>query len=392
MTGSVRIAVAAIAFSLFPSKVLPQSAVEMAKSAFGDDVHAAAGLTCTACHASSGGAGTLPTPPRTAIAPLCATCHSDAAYMQRFDPQVRVDQFLQYQTSVHGKRMAAGEERVATCTDCHGAHGITRVNDARSPVAPLNVTTTCGRCHGDPARMKLFGREATPPGDWSASVHAAALIKRGDTSAPTCIACHGSHGATPPGVTSVANVCAQCHVREAELFRVSPKKEIFDALGEPECLTCHGNHRIEAPQDAWVGVQEGSVCADCHDESGDSGMTIRRVREELDGLSAALSNAEELLTRAERAGMLVDDGRAAFQEAREHRVQSRVLVHAFALAPFSKVTSEGVASARRAQQAGEAAMRDLQTRQRGLAVATLLILAFLGTLWLKIRRLPPPSS
>jgi predicted CXXCH cytochrome family protein len=392
MTGSVRIAVATIAFSLFPSKVLPQSAVEMAKSAFGDDVHAAAGLTCTACHASSGGAGTLPTPPRTAIAPLCATCHSDAAYMQRFDPQVRVDQFLQYQTSVHGKRMAAGEERVATCTDCHGAHGIRRVNDARSPVAPLNVTTTCGRCHGDSARMKLFGREATPPGDWSASVHAAALIKRGDASAPTCIACHGSHGATPPGVTSVVNVCAQCHVREAELFRVSPKKEIFDALGEPECLTCHRNHRIEAPQDTWVGLQEGSVCADCHDESGDSGMTIRRVREELDGLSAALSNAEELLTRAERAGMLVDDGRAAFQEAREHRVQSRVLVHAFALAPFSKVTSEGVASARRAQQAGEAAMRELQTRQRGLAVATLLILAFLGTLWLKIRRLPPPSS
>jgi predicted CXXCH cytochrome family protein len=312
--------------------------------------------------------------------------------MQRFDPQVRVDQFLQYQTSVHGKRMAAGDERVATCTDCHGAHGIRRVNDARSPVAPLNVTATCGRCHGDPARMQLFGREATPPADWSASVHAVALIKRGDTSAPTCISCHGSHGATPPGVTSVANVCAQCHVREAELFRVSPKKEIFDALGEPECLTCHRNHRIEAPQDTWVGFQEGSVCADCHDESGDSGVTISRVREELDGLSAALSSAEELLARAERAGMPVDDGRAAFQAAREHRVQSRVLVHAFALAPFLKVASEGAASARRAQQAGEAAMRELQTRQRGLAVATLLILAFLGTLWLKIRRLPPPSS
>jgi len=312
--------------------------------------------------------------------------------MRRFDPQVRVDQFLQYQTSVHGKRMAADDERVATCTDCHGVHGIKRVNDARSPVAPLNVTTTCGRCHGDPARMKLFGREATPPGDWSASVHAAALIKRGDTSAPTCIACHGSHGATPPGVTSVANVCAQCHVREAELFRVSPKKEIFDALGEPECLTCHRNHRIEPPQDTWVGVQEGSVCVECHDESGDSGMTIRRVREELDGLSAALSNADAVLTRAERAGMLVDDGRTAFQEAREYRVQSRVLVHAFALAPLLKVTTEGTASARRAQQVGEAAMLELQTRRRGLALATLVILAFLGTLWLKIRRLPPPSS
>jgi hypothetical protein len=33
-------------------------------------------------------------------------------------------------------------------------------------------------------------------------------------------------------------------------------------------------------------------------------------------------------------------------------------------------------------------MRDAQVRRRGLAVATLLVLAFLGTLWLKIRRLP----
>jgi hypothetical protein len=33
-------------------------------------------------------------------------------------------------------------------------------------------------------------------------------------------------------------------------------------------------------------------------------------------------------------------------------------------------------------------MRELQVRRRGLAVATLVILAFLLTLWLKIQRLP----
>ncbi len=385
---------AMIALTFLPCKAQAQAQapVDAATTAFGDDVHAAAGLTCTACHAPAGGVGTYAIPARTSIAPLCATCHSDAAYMRRFDPQVRVDQFLQFQTSVHGKRMAAGEARVATCTDCHGAHGIKRVNDARSPVAPLNVTTTCGRCHGDPARMKPFGREATPPVDWSASVHGAALLKRGDTSAPTCVACHGSHGAVPPGVTSVANVCAQCHVREAELFRASPKKDIFEAIGEAECLACHRNHRIESPRDTWVGLQEGTVCAPCHDESGDSATTIRNMREQLDRLSAALSGADALLMRAERAGMLVDDGRVAFQNAGEHLVQSRVLVHTFALAPFSKAANEGLISARRAQEAGDAAMRELQTRRRGLAVATLLVLAFLGTLWLKIRRLPPASS
>ena len=385
--------------TIFCGAVAAQTPADTATAAFRDDVHAAAGLSCAACHvpSSSGrnsqadlgsAAGSYAAPARAAIAPLCAKCHSDAAYMQQFAPQVRVDQFLQYQTSTHGKRMAEGETRAATCTDCHGAHGVKRVTDARSPVAPLNVAMTCGRCHGDPALMKAFGRNASPPGDWSASVHAAALLKRGDTSAPTCPTCHGSHAATPPGVAAVANVCAQCHLREAELFRASPKKEIFDVIGQAECLVCHGNHRITSPTDAWVGVQEGTVCAQCHDESSDSSSTIREERQTLDRLSLELSDADAILTSAERAGMLVDEGRMTFQTAREHQVQSRALVHAFALAPFAKVAAEGLASARLAHEEGEAAMRELQIRRRGLAIATALILAFLATLWFKIRQLP----
>jgi predicted CXXCH cytochrome family protein len=379
-------------FVVFLASDAPAQTTEAAATdAFRNDVHAGAGLTCVACH-RTGSPGAYEAPPRTAIAPLCATCHSDAAFMRTFDPQVRVDQYLQYQTSTHGRRMAAGEVRVATCTDCHGAHGVTRVADARSPVAPLNVTMTCARCHGDAGRMAAFGRDGAPPVDWSASVHATALLKRGDTSAPTCIACHGSHGATPPGVASVANVCAQCHVREAELFRASPKKDIFDAIGQAECLACHNNHRIESPADAWVGLQEGAVCAQCHDASSDSGKAVVGIREQLDRLSTAVSNADALLTRAERAGMPVDEGRLMLQEAREHQVQSRALVHAFALAPFGKTATEGQSAARTAHEAGEAAMRELDVRRRGLGVATLLVLAFLATLWMKIRRLPPAAE
>jgi predicted CXXCH cytochrome family protein len=308
--------------------------------------------------------------------------------MSGFDPQVRIDQFVQYLTSAHGKRMAAGEVRVATCSDCHAAHGINRVSDPRSPVAPLNVTTTCARCHGDTARMTPFGRNAAPPGDWSASVHAAALLKRGDTSAPTCNSCHGSHGAMPPGVANVANVCAQCHRRQAELFRASPKKEIFDAIGQAECLVCHSNHRIESPADTWIGLQEGTVCASCHDETLGGAQTIRDVRQQLDRLSAAVASADAMLTRAERAGMLADEGRLALREARDHQLHARVLVHAFAMKPFADMAAQSATAARRAQEAGDGAMREIQVRRRGLAVATLLILAFLVTLWLKIRRLP----
>lgn len=389
MRRSLAVAGILLAFTLPPRDGHAQVPMKAATAAFQDDVHAAAGLTCVACHTTrAGGAGSYELWPRTTIAPLCATCHSNAAYMRRFDPQVRLDQFLQYQTSTHGRRMAAGDVRVATCTDCHGAHGVKRVTDPRSPIAPLSVTTTCGRCHGDSAWMAPFGRDAAPLGDWSASVHAAALLKRSDTSAPTCASCHGSHGATPPGVSSVANVCAQCHLREAELFRASPKQAIFKAIGQAECLACHGNHRIEPTADAWVGLEEGAVCAQCHDRTTNGARVIRDVRLGLDRLSTAVSAADAILTRAERAGMLVNEGRTALRDAREHQVQSRVLVHAFAAAPLAERAAAGAASARRAHDEAEAAMQELQVRRRGLAVATLLVLAFLVTLGLKIRRLP----
>lgn len=359
---------------------------EAARQAFRGDVHAEAGLTCASCHAASSSQRAGLSMPRTAVAPRCAKCHSDAAYMKRFDPQVRIDQYDQYLTSTHGKRMTAGDGRAATCSDCHGAHGIRRVRDARSPVAPPNVAQTCARCHADAARMAAFKREPTPVPDWSASVHAAALLKRGDTSAPTCSTCHGSHGATPPGVTEVAHVCAQCHAREAELFRASPKKAIFDQIGQPECLACHSNHRIEHPSDTWVSLKEPAVCAQCHDATIKGATTIADVERGFRDLNTSFASAEAVLERAERAGMLVDDGWSDLREAREHLIHSRVMVHAFATKPFDDMANRGLTAARRADSVGHHALHELQVRRRGLGIATLVVLGFLATLWLKIRR------
>ena len=85
----------------------------------------------------------------------------------------------------------------------------------------------------------------------------------------------------------------------------------------------------------------------------------------------------------------MDDGRLAFREAREHHVQSHVLVHTFAADQFGKAAAEGLASAQRAHEAGEAALQEIQVRRRGLAVATLLVVVFLIALGLKIRSLGP---
>jgi predicted CXXCH cytochrome family protein len=372
-----------------------QDTQAQAEAAFRDDVHAAAGLQCTSCHtpaASRSAPSANAVTPRTAIAPMCAKCHGDATYMRQFDPQVRIDQFTQYQTSAHGRAMARGETRVATCSDCHGAHGVTRVRDTRSPVAPLNAAKTCARCHADADLMKAFGHQTTPFTDWSSSVHATALLKRGDTSAPTCNTCHGSHGATPPGVTEVANVCAQCHVREADLFKASPKKAIFDGMGQPECLVCHNNHAIHPPSDAMIGLAEPAVCATCHDASSNGADTIKTVRSKLDELTSSMAGAQAIVDEAERAGMLVDEARKVLHQAREQQIQSRVLVHAFAAAPFTKAVDPGIEAATRGQRIGEGALEEVQFRRRGLALATLVILGFLVTLWWKIRRLPAPES
>jgi predicted CXXCH cytochrome family protein len=360
-------------------------------AAFKESVHAAAGLECASCHHGQA-AGAYTPIPRGAIPATCAACHSDAAYMRRFDPQVRVDQLSQYLTSAHGRALSKGELRVATCTDCHSSHLIVRVRDARSPVAPLNVAKTCAQCHGDPARMNAFGHDAKVLTDWSSSVHATALLTRGDTSAPTCNTCHGSHGATPPGVTEVANVCAQCHVREAQNFTAGPKKAIFDAMGQAECLVCHGNHAIQRPSHTLIGLADGAVCAQCHDSSTNGAATIEAFRKRSEELDAALKSAIAVVDRAEHAGMLVEDAHLAVQQAREQHVQLRVAVHTFRDEPSAEIARKGLEAAAAAERAGVAALEELQNRRRGLAVATLLIVGFLATLWLKIRRLPPPST
>jgi len=391
----VRAAVSTLVLLAFADEVHGQDRAAEAEQAFRGDVHAAAGLQCASCHASSatgsGRSGHMSIR-RTQIATLCSECHSDAAYMRQFDPQVRIDQFSQYLTSAHGKAMARGESRVATCSDCHGGHGVLRVKDPRSPVAPLNVATTCAQCHADAGRMKAFGHDAAPFADWSSSVHATALLKRGDTSAPTCNTCHGGHGATPPGITEIASVCAQCHVREAELFTASPKKAIFDAMGQAECLVCHGNHAIQRPADTLVGLDQAAVCATCHDASSNGAPIITAVRQGLDGLAAGIESARTIVAQAERAGMLVDEAQVALQEAREQQIQSRVLVHAFAAKPFTDVVSRGTEATERAQLAGEQALHELQVRRRGLAVAALLIFGFLVTLGWKIHRLSVRES
>lgn len=333
--------------------------------AFAADVHHAAGIGCQDCHGGNPDPALADdmdramatddpqhpyrgVPDRAAIPALCGRCHSDPDYMRRFDPELRVDQEREYRTSHHGQALAKGDTGVATCADCHGAHGILSAADPRSPVYPRQVAETCRQCHGDPAHMA--GRTSDDgrplPIDqyerWRRSVHAAALLEKEDLSAPTCNDCHGNHGAAPPGLDSIANVCGRCHGREAELFRQSPKRagfelhnrEFLSSVGpegcaachsppEPaasragnhaftECTSCHGNHSVVRPTVAMLSPLPATPCAFCHEPPAPAGSATppepRGVREHYartrDALLAEAQSAS--VAEAERFDWLID--------------------------------------------------------------------------------------
>jgi len=123
-----------------------EGAIQRPATLIKSDVHTASGLSCADCHggdrssddpsqAMSAAEGFIGKPARTAIPKLCSHCHSDPNFMRRFRPQQRADQYELYQTSIHGKLLAAGDDNVATCIDCHSVHDIRPVKDALAPVS-----------------------------------------------------------------------------------------------------------------------------------------------------------------------------------------------------------------------------------------------------------------
>jgi hypothetical protein len=268
--------------------------------------------------------------------------------MRRFRPDARVDQGREYWTSRHGESLRAGDAKVATCIDCHGTHGILPPGDTRSPVHPQHVADTCARCHADAARMEGYRLPDGRPlpvdqhAQWRRSVHAEFLMERGDLSAPTCNDCHGNHGATPPGVDAVSFVCGQCHGREAELFRASPKATAFEAHAEymkeagptgcagchpppapaaslgtvafTQCSTCHGNHGIVRATVALLEPLPPKPCDFCHEaiEPGERPLEASPgVHERYQATAAALLEAARAqgLDGAARFDWLVDRAR-----------------------------------------------------------------------------------
>ena len=365
---------------------------------FENDIHKARGLSCNDCHGGDPNADTkeaakdprkgyMGKPKTLDIPAYCGKCHSDASLMKKFNPSLRVDQEREYDTSVHGKLLKTGEARVATCISCHSVHGIRAVSDPLSSVYPANVAETCATCHASADYMRGLGIPSDQYAKYKTSVHAKALYEKQDLSAPTCNDCHGNHGATPPGIASVANVCGQCHARQAELFQTSPHKAAFDQKELGECVTCHSNHAINKPGDQLIGTTPGTLCVNCH-TSGDKGFAVAgHMRSRIDELIASLNTSTEILDRAERAGMEVSKPKFELKGATDALTHARVLIHSSSADEVDKVIGPGLEVSAKGYEAGMAALAERRFRREGLAVSLVFILFLAGLVYMKLRQI-----
>ena len=208
------------------------------------------------------------------IPATCGSCHSQQFVME--NSGLSLQMVASYQQSVHGHAVAAGSEKAAVCTDCHGTHEILDAKDSKSPIFKFNVASTCGKCHDSISR------------EYQQSIHGTA-VAQGNWQAPVCTDCHGIHSIkahndpnSPVAAQNVAQAtCARCHesVRLSQEFGVEGRREttylasyhgLASRLGSQvvaNCASCHGTHSIFPSSDPRSTIHRANLartCGQCH--------------------------------------------------------------------------------------------------------------------------------
>ncbi|MHC4134990.1 MAG: hypothetical protein ACYTDU_12835 [Planctomycetota bacterium] len=333
--------------------------------------------------------------PRVKVPELCAHCHSDPLRMNPF--ALPTDQLAHYRASNHGRALfEKGDTNVAVCVDCHGTHEILAAHDPRSATAPANLPDTCGRCHSDGEKMKPYGLPTDSVARFLRGVHGRALRaeRRG---APSCAGCHGSHGATPPGVREVVQVCGQCHVNTQEHYRQSPHRGSSEmqcrACHEEKgagyrgagCTACHYTHETRAPGDWMYQGDEVGQCGHCHREPDASREIAAVIRAGRRRLEDAMEETRGAIRDAKARGLFIDQEEIYLRESARALVSLQPLAHSLDRALIDKALQDGLKRHDRAREV--IAKRTTRLRDRRILVGglTALLLLLTGLLAAKLR-------
>ncbi len=218
---------------------------------------------------------------KTGEAKACERCHlNNPDVRQRVGPSAGF--IAAYESSVHGIALAAGNEKAATCSDCHGAHDMKKGSDPTSSVNKWNIAQTCARCHTEIAKT------------YTESIHGKAL-QWGDKESPSCTDCHGEHQIFAPkdprsrvSTQNVsAQVCAPCHSSVALTQKYNLAAERFRTFADSyhglasrggsvevaNCASCHGVHNITPSSDPASTISKNNIaatCGRCHPGAGEN--------------------------------------------------------------------------------------------------------------------------
>ncbi|MCX6640832.1 MAG: cytochrome b/b6 domain-containing protein [bacterium] len=208
----------------------------------------------------------------------CGKCHGEKSVMA--EGLIRLPRAAAtYLTSVHGMAMVRGEEKAATCLDCHGDHSLKGAADPNSEINSNNIHKTCGKCHQRIAS------------EYRNSIHGRAH-EVGITDSPTCTGCHGEHQILSPqdpnSPTSSGNqaeeTCARCHNSPTIIAKYGMEGTVVQTYEDSyhglavrgrsqraaTCADCHTSHSVQPQADSASTVNAANVvrtCSKCHQDA-----------------------------------------------------------------------------------------------------------------------------
>jgi len=240
----------------------------------------------------------------------CASCHTAVA--ERKHPKTKVsfaskrafsieqnqacsecheEQSMQYEGSIHASLVAEGNLTAPVCSDCHSAHAIKSMADAKEVTGE-----SCKTCHEE-----IF--EA-----YTESVHGSArangnVIRASLMHAPMCADCHKAHGTAAVSAGElVQSTCLQCH----EGASVAHEKWLPNAAHHLEMVSCAACHSPLADRRIDLQLQDNQTKAPLGGE--DNHSPFQDKLEQGNGSDNGLSPTDlwKLVNRTEQEGEPTD--------------------------------------------------------------------------------------
>lgn len=357
-------------------------------------IHGRLDLRCTRCHggdpsamsreACVDGPEFVGVPSGTTIVEICASCHSDSR--QVFQYGLAANQYQLYRESGHGRILyEQGDENTATCVSCHGSHSVYSGHDPRAKVNPRNLPGMCASCHADAELMSSYGLSPKVFDDYAESVHGKRLLAGIEMGLPTCSDCHGSHGAKPPGVPEVADICGHCHISTRDYFLQSPHFEVSERGAMEECISCHGSHRVMRTSTDLFLQEDEAGCGMCHQAvPPDSGfLAAREIAASIQDLTIVIDDITDALTTAQAKGLFIDAEKSYVEEARRVLIQTGPMTHAADPELIAEALREGQAMVQETQESLDVKARQFRDRRIVTSIIFIFILGVIGLLFVK---------